>query len=357
MNIKYYYYIENIMNTIEKYNLITRNLKEVLNSDNIFNILKEKPLKVYWGTAPTSKIHIGYIYQMLKIRDLVLANCEVIILIADLHAFLDNKKSNLDNIENRTKYYIKIICSLLKLLNVDLSKIKFVKGLDFQLNKKYTLDVYKLASITTANQCKHAGSEVVKQSKDVQMTNLLYPCLQILDMVYLDCDAFLGGIDQRKINTFGIDMLKKIGYNKKYSYLMTKLISGISTKKQENELDDINNKMSSSINSSKIELLSSAEEIKKTINKAYCLEKDIKDNSLLKMIKDIIFNMTNELIINNKIYTNYEDLENDFINNLHPKDLKDGLSNFLIKYLKPLRDEFDNKENKELLNKAYLNLH
>ncbi len=87
---------------------------------------------------------------------------------------------------------------MLVTLNVNLSKVKFVKGADFQLQQNYTLDVYKMASKTNVTQCKHAGTEVVKQSKEVPlMTSLLYPSLQVLDMVYLNADFFLGEIDQK----------------------------------------------------------------------------------------------------------------------------------------------------------------
>ena len=58
-------------------------------------IMAERPLKLYWGTACTSKIHIGYFVLMMKIVDYINAGCDMTILIADLHAFLDNLKSSL----------------------------------------------------------------------------------------------------------------------------------------------------------------------------------------------------------------------------------------------------------------------
>lgn len=43
----------------EKYQLITRNLQEVLGADKIKAILAERDLKLYWGTASTSSPHLG----------------------------------------------------------------------------------------------------------------------------------------------------------------------------------------------------------------------------------------------------------------------------------------------------------
>jgi tyrosyl-tRNA synthetase len=51
-----------IMTPEEKYELITRNLEEVLGADHIKNILRERDLKLYWGTAPTSTPHCGIYY-------------------------------------------------------------------------------------------------------------------------------------------------------------------------------------------------------------------------------------------------------------------------------------------------------
>lgn len=43
----------------EQYDLITRNLHEVLGGQRIMTILKQRNLKIYWGTATTGRIHLG----------------------------------------------------------------------------------------------------------------------------------------------------------------------------------------------------------------------------------------------------------------------------------------------------------
>jgi tyrosyl-tRNA synthetase len=61
----------------EKYNLISRNLQEVLGEAEIKKVLAERDLKLYWGTAPTGKPHLGYFVPMTKIADFLAAGCEV----------------------------------------------------------------------------------------------------------------------------------------------------------------------------------------------------------------------------------------------------------------------------------------
>lgn len=61
----------------EKYNLISRNLQEVLGEDKIKEVLKGRDLKIYWGTATTGKPHVAYFVPMSKIADFLRAGAEV----------------------------------------------------------------------------------------------------------------------------------------------------------------------------------------------------------------------------------------------------------------------------------------
>ncbi|KAH9245792.1 tyrosine-tRNA ligase, cytoplasmic [Batrachochytrium salamandrivorans] len=53
----------------EKFELITRNLQEHLGGDRIKEILSQRDLKIYWGTATTGRPHIGYFVPMTKLAD------------------------------------------------------------------------------------------------------------------------------------------------------------------------------------------------------------------------------------------------------------------------------------------------
>lgn len=61
----------------DKVTLITRNLQEVLGEDRMREVLKERDLKIYWGTATTGKPHVGYFVPMSKVADFLRAGCEV----------------------------------------------------------------------------------------------------------------------------------------------------------------------------------------------------------------------------------------------------------------------------------------
>lgn len=347
----------------EHYSLITRNLDEIIGKEELKEIIEKRPLKIYWGTAPTGQIHIGYLVPLLKIADFLDAGCEVTILLADLHAFLDAMKSSIEQLVTRTQYYEIIIKELLLALNVDITKLKFVRGTDFQLTEKYTMDVYKLNSLTTVNNAKHAGAEVVKQSENPTMTSLLYPGLQALDEEYLDVDAQFGGVDQRKIFTFASEYLPKIGYKKRI-HLMNPLVPGLSQVSLKSI--DISNKMSSSDQKTKINITDPANQIKKKINSAYCLEGDVDDNTLIILLNKVVFPILHRLGLplviqkpekfggNKIIYEKFDDVFNDFKNKtLHPADFKLGIHSMLINFLEPVRSKFDTPDLKALMKIAY----
>ncbi|ORX44149.1 tyrosyl-tRNA synthetase [Piromyces finnis] len=343
------------MNPQEKFDLISRNLQEVLGGEEIKKILNERDLNLYWGTAPTGRPHVGYLVPMSKIADFLAAGCNVTILFANLHAYLDNMKAPWELLKYRTEYYQVVIKATLKSIGVPIDKLKFVNGTDYQLSEKYTLDVYKLSAMVTAHDAKKAGAEVVKQSDTPPLSGLLYPGLQALDEEYLNCDVQFGGVDQRKIFVFAEEYLPKLGY-KKRAHLMNKMVGGLT-----------GGKMSASDPNSKIDLLDNAKQVEKKLKKAFCEEGNIEENPILAFIKNVLipinclstgkesFEITRpEKFGGNTLYETYEDLEKAFVaKEIHPGDLKMSAANALNALLEPIRKEFEDPEKLELLKNAY----
>lgn len=333
----------------EKFNLISRNLQEVLGEERLKEILKERDVKIYWGTATTGKPHVAYFVPMCKISDFLKAGCEVTILFADLHAYLDNMKAPWDLLKFRTEYYENLIKTVLKSINVPIEKLKFVRGTDYQLSKDFTLDVYRLSSMLTEHDAKKAGAEVVKQVQHPMISSLLYPGLQALDEEYLKVDAQFGGIDQRKIFIFAEKYLPMLGFSKR-SHLMNPMVPGLS-----------GGKMSSSEETSKIDLLDTPQDVKRKMKKAFCEPGNIEENGILAFSKHVLFSLNDEIIVSRKpeyggdiVYTVYEDLEQDFVEQkLHPGDLKGTVEKYLNQLLEPIRETFKDPALQELSEKAY----
>ena len=60
---------------------------------------------------------------------------QVTILFADLHAYLDNMKAPWDLLQQRTAYYEALIKAMLRSIGVQLDKLNFVRGTEYQLSK------------------------------------------------------------------------------------------------------------------------------------------------------------------------------------------------------------------------------
>jgi len=51
--------------------------QEVIGEEKLRAILRERDLRIYWGTATTGKPHVAYFVPMSKIADFLKAGCEV----------------------------------------------------------------------------------------------------------------------------------------------------------------------------------------------------------------------------------------------------------------------------------------
>jgi tyrosyl-tRNA synthetase len=149
--------------------------------------------------------------------------------------------------------------------------------LPWQLSKEYTLDAYRLSSITSERDAKKAGAEVVKQVASPLLSGLIYPLLQALDEEYLGCDAQFGGVDQRKIFMFAEKYIPHLGYKKRV-HLMNPMVPGLQGAK-----------MSSSADGGKVDLLDPPETVARKIKKAFCEEGIVEGNGLLAFVRHIVF--------------------------------------------------------------------
>lgn len=351
-----------ISDPTEQYNLITKNLQEVLNGAIIKNVLEneKRPLKIYWGTAPTGKPHCGYFVPMLKLAHFLKAGCEVKVLVADLHAFLDNMKAPLEVVNYRAKYYECVVKAILTSINVPIEKLIFVVGSSYQLTPEYTMDIFRMSNSVSQNDAKRAGADVVKQVANPLLSGLIYPLMQALDEEHLGVDAQFGGVDQRKIFVLAEENLQNIGY-KKRAHLMNPMIPGLGQ----------GGKMSASDPNSKIDILDDPKQVRKKVNSAYCAPGEIENNGLIAFIeyviqpiqelkseKDGVFKLDidrPEKYGGSISYDSIDELKADFSSEkLSPVDLKSGVAEKIIELLAPIREFFEaSEEFKEAQAKGY----
>ncbi len=337
------------MDTEKRFELIKRNTEEILGEDELKKILKEKKKPVvYWGTAPTGKPHIGYFFPMLKVADLLKAGFRVKILLADLHAAMDNTPWPV--LEKRYEYYKETIPLIIKSIGVNVKDMEFTKGSDFQLEHEYMYDVLRMSSFVSVHDANKAASEVVKMVDNPKLSGLVYPIMQALDEQYLGADAQLGGTDQRKIMVLAREILPKLGYSPRVE-IMNPLIPGL-----------IGKKMSASDEKSKIDLLDDEKTVIKKLNNAECVEGN-PNNGILAFLKYVIMTVKNDrkekFIVKrdrkyggDMEYRNYDEIEKGFTSKkIHPLDLKNAVAGEINKLLVIFRK--NKKELEKLAKEAY----
>lgn len=328
----------------QKIALIKEQLHEVLREDIIEDVIikQNRPLKIYWGTATTGRPHCGYFVPMVKLAHFLRAGCHVKILLADVHAFLDAEKAPYELVESRAQYYRFVITSLLKAIGVSVEKLEFVFGSSYQYGRAYSMDLMRLHSKTSLHDTQRAGAEVVKQSDNPLMSGLVYPMMQALDEQHLDVDAQFGGVDQRKIFVMAQELLPKMGY-KERAHLMNPMVPGLA-----------GGKMSASDPDSKIDILDTAEAIKKKIKKAHAAPKEVAGNGLVSFVEYVVFPVSAlkegkaQFVVERRegegeplVYHDIETLKADYTaDKLTPQLLKSGVTSALTNMLAPCQAEF-----------------
>lgn len=331
----------------EKFELVKRNTAEIIGEEDLKKLLKEKKKPVvYWGTAPTGKPHVGYFLPFLKIADLLKAGFHVKILLADLHAALDNTPWTV--LEHRYDYYEAAIPEAIKAIGVDIAELEIVKGSELQLKPEYMFDVLQMSSYVSVHDAHKAASEVVKMGDNPKLSGLIYPIMQAMDEQYLEVDCQLGGTDQRKIMVLARENLPKLGYDSRIE-IMNPLLPGL-----------IGKKMSSSDENTKIDFLDDIETVKKKLNKAEFIEGDA-DNGVMAFLEYFLMVVKKdnneeftverpEKFGGNVSYLNFSEIKKDVISKaLHPMDVKIAVAKEISKIL----SKMDQEKLRNLANKAY----
>jgi tyrosyl-tRNA synthetase len=316
------------MSAEERLGLIKRNTVEIIQEEELKSLLgsKLKP-SVYCGYEPNGPMHLGHFVTITKLMDFEKAGFVVKILLADVHAFL-NRKGTEEDIRREVENWRKTIRAIG--LNAEV-----VLGSDFQFKKEYQLDIMRMAQESTINRGLRSMQEIARDVENATISQLWYPLMQIADIKYLGVDVAQGGLEQRKIHMMGREMIKTL--NHPFIAVHTPLITSLKGPGQ---------KMSKSLPGSGVSVTDSFEEIKKTINGAYCLEGDVSDNPVLQITKLIIFPRIPIFEVKRPqkfggdvSYDSYEKLEKDFAEKkLHPMDLKTTVTGYLEQIIKPIRD-------------------
>lgn len=323
------------MNLTERLSLAERNTREVITREELRKLLGEKAVpRAYVGYEPSGKVHLGHALTINKLIDLQEAGFEVTVLLADLHAYL-NQKGTLEEIRRLAEYNRECFLAL----GLEAGKTRFVLGSELQLDKDYFLLVQRLALETTLLRAKRSMDLVGRREENPRVARVLYPLMQAVDIVALGVDVAVGGLDQRKIHMLARDNLPRLGYGAPIC-LHTPIIHGL----------DGAEKMSSS-RENFIAVDDSVETIEKKLKRAFCPPREALNNPVLELYEHHIFRRYPRVVIERPRkyggdleYGGYGELARDYAaGEVHPQDLKNAAARYISEILSPVREHLIKK--------------
>ena len=267
------------MSIEEKIQLIEKGTLEVIDTEELKEVLKKEQPIAYTGYEPSGKIHLGHAVTVQKLKTLQKLGFKIKILLADYHAFL-NGKGSVEEIAETAQYNMKCF----KALGLD-ETTEFILGSSFQLTEDYASKVYKLATMTTLKRARRSMDQVSRHDDNPKVASVIYPIMQTVDMVALDVDIALGGMEQRKIQMLARENLEKID-EKVPVCIHTPLLHGL----------DGDAKMSSS-KGNFIAVDDSVEEITKKIKKSYCPQGEVEGNPMIEIAETFVYPNQETLLI------------------------------------------------------------
>lgn len=353
------------MTSEEKFNLITKNLEEILTEEELKALLESgQSLKHYIGFEISGKLHIGYLFTCLKIKDLQDAGAETVIWLADLHSAINDKlDGNIETIRKVARgYFTEAFKALFQCVGGDPEKLQFkLTSEEYAKNPDFWITVLEVGKTTSLARTKRSITIMGReQSDDIDTAKLFYPIMQAADIFLLGVNIAHAGIDQRKVHVIARDAAPALNKPKPVAIHHPILLSLSAPQDLTGEADEVamKTKMSKSKPGSGISIHDSPEQIKQTINGAYAPEGQVERNPILNWTKYLIFfDPSSSFLVPRSseyggdiTYKSYTDLEKDYVDKkLHPMDLKNAVAEWLIEKLKPARDYFEDPTRKSAL--------
>ena len=313
---------------MDRLELVTRNVEEIVTLDELKALMenKQRP-RAYVGYETSGKVHLGHMLTANKLLDLQNAGFDIVVLLADLHAFL-NEKGTLEEVRKIADYNRDCFIAL----GLDPEKTEFVYGTEYQLKPEYMLKILRMARNTTLNRARRSMDEVSRNAENPMVSQMIYPLMQAIDIADLHIDLAVGGIDQRKIHMLAREELPRLGLPAPVC-MHTPLIPGLNGEKM------------SSSKGNNIAVDEPAEDVQKKIMAAFCPAGQVENNPILAIFKYHIFPRVGPITVKRPakfggdvIYASYSELEQAFMEGkLHPMDLKKSCAAYMIDILEPVR--------------------
>ncbi|MCW4050715.1 MAG: tyrosine--tRNA ligase [Candidatus Bathyarchaeota archaeon] len=355
------------MDTDTRFNLVSRNLQEIITRDELKKLLEtnDKP-RGYVGFEPSGLMHAGTgLIVGRKMQDYADAGFHFIIYLAEWHGWINNKMGGSHkNLATAAEYFKDCFTAV----GLPEGKVEYLWASDIVDTKDYWEKVVRVMKATTLRRTLRSMPIMGRSADSVNVESAwaLYPAMQASDIFHMDLDVAAAGMDQRKVHMLAREVAPKLGA-KVPVCLHNPLLPGLQLTSVEGSFDEnedinksIKHKMSKSVNKGAIWLNDSPKDVQEKYHAAYCPEKVVQGNPVLDHARLAVFPHLGELKIERPAkfggdieFTNFNELAETYSKGeLHPLDLKNGVAASMIKLLEPVEKYFEKKpENLEAMRK------
>jgi tyrosyl-tRNA synthetase len=342
---------------LRRLRLMIDDVDEAVGIDHIVNCIADGTsaggdgvIRCYVGFEPSGKAHIGWKVISLQMRRMLDADANVLIFLADWHAWVNDKfKGVMDDIQVTARYMEETFRALLgnPPEGDGPGQLRFLWASGIMDSGDYWARVLRCSKNMSLARVRRTFSIMGRdeESSDGDLSRFFYPALQAADIFEMDIDVAIGGMDQRKAHMYMRDVADRWGWYKA-TCLHTPIISGL--KSSGARMESFDHKMSKSDPNGAILLHDDDNKLAKKMKKAF-LDPEQPDSPVYELIQHIILPEFGEVVVTPKpefgeasTWTDLDSIKAAVADGtLHPFDAKMGVAAGISRGLAVVSEHFE----------------
>ena len=329
---------------------------EVVGGEHVASVVAGGPthsgddqLVAYIGLEPSGKAHLAYILLADTIHNMLDEGVNVIILLADWHAWVNDKfDRDMDKITLAGEYMTEVFRALLgnPSEGEGAGQLRFLSASQLMDSGRYWERVLRCSKNMSLSRVRRTFSIMGRDedSSDHDLAAFYYPALQAADIFELEIDIAFGGMDQRKAHMYMREVADKYGWTKA-TCIHTPMMSGL--KGPGGRMDSFDHKMSKSDPGNAILLDDDPDSLRAKMRKAF-LEIGNPDSPVFEIARYIVMPKLDSISVTPDPKfgepSNWDNLQS-FVDavsdgSIHPLDAKMAVADGLSEILAPVSQHF-----------------
>ena len=323
-------------------------------------------IRCYVGFEPSGKAHIGWKVISLQLKRMLEAKANVLIFLADWHAWVNDKfGGRMDDIQKTAVYMEETFRALLDYPEEGEGpgQLRFVWASALMDSGDYWARVLRCSKGATLPMVRKTFTIMGRDeaSSDHDLSKFYYPAMQAADIFELGIDVALGGMDQRKAHMFMRDVASKWGW-KKATCLHTTIISSL--KSTGARMESFDHKMSKSDPSGAILIHDTEKQLRKKMQKHAYLNPEDDSSPVYELAEHVVLPEWGEINVtpnpkfgNPSTWTDLQSFKDAVKSGeIHPLDAKLGVADGIYRGLTDVAKFFeDNPKKLDSVNKLIKN--